>query len=274
MVNKEILIKIGKMNIEESGKILLKEIFELTSNSNLSVKQTVPSFLISGFEKQSAYEFAKVYGEILDKNKIFKQESHNRYLELKYSPDMTGTERKYFFQSIRNAALTSNKFFGVLLIDICEWNLNEIEGGKEFLELMEYLKENERNIRTIFVSQFEPVDEEEVFQVISRYIAVSKLRLRYPEVETIVTSAKKYLIENDLELSENAIEELENYIQKLQICKKYDCDDLRRILSKIVYEYKKDLNCKKNFLVEQEYFEKFLPEINVKKEKNRIGFYV
>lgn len=270
----KIIEKIDKMHIETTGKKILRDIFYLTSNSNLSVKQTVSSLLLCTSEKESGYEFARVYAEILNANKVFYQESHSTYMELEYYPEMTENDRRHFFQSIRNAALTCNRFWGVLVIDICDWDENEISSSKLFLQLLEYLRKNEKNIRTIFVSRLGITGGEKAIQTIGKYVSINQLNLGYPEIEEIVNYAKKYIQENDLELNEDGLEELENYIHKLQINKKYERDELVRTLSQIVYYWKKDENNLENTLIAGEYLEKLLPKVNSEKEKNRIGFHI
>ena len=62
-----------------------------------------------------------------------------------------------------------------------------------FLQLLEYLRKNEKNIRTIFVSRMGNTGGEKAIQTIGKYVSINQLNLGYPEIEEIVNYAKEYI---------------------------------------------------------------------------------
>lgn len=169
-MKKNYVQEIEEMHISENGKMLLKNILHIVSKHDVKLKQSIPSIHLIECPHTDAELFTRVYADILVENEVFPKRSRNRYIKMKYPQNISEAEKRVFFQTIINSAVTCNKYYGVILLDIMEWNSQDVMVEK-FCELLEYVEENKENIRVVIQSNANCY-QSNIIKLFQRYINI------------------------------------------------------------------------------------------------------
>lgn len=175
----------------------------IVKSNNPRIRETVPSLLVISDDSYGVSSYAKEYGKIIDET-VLQIKGKEIYIELVFPKD-NEKEENLFFSSPQRVACIRNRFYGSILISLCEFAGQDLLKSDSWKRLKEFIEQNKRN--TYFVlhvlSDFKAV--EQLASELKECLNIIEVRLDKPNVE----ASMRYTVD---ELSKMGILIDEEYI--------------------------------------------------------------
>lgn len=153
--------QIQNLRLPVSARTKMCALHQMAKSVGAGNGYLMPNLFVTGDGKEADL-LGKLYATIFDEYRLYSMRGDKNYLMLTYPVDGTVVLYERFFSSADIVATTTNKFYGVMTIDLSEWkNVYDISEDKDFARLLEYVELNKNNMTFIFSvnSTFQGKDE-------------------------------------------------------------------------------------------------------------------
>ena len=159
----DIAEKIIKLALPTNARRQLCVLHQIAKSVGKGNSYLMPHLMVvtshDGIEDET---IGKLYAHILDEYDLYPFKSEKNYLKLTYPVDGMDYIYDKFFASPTIVASTTNRYYGVFVIDLSEWKTSRnIHQNKHFIKLMDYVANNKKNITFVFAvdKDFQSMDE-------------------------------------------------------------------------------------------------------------------
>lgn len=202
---------VNGINIDSESLKKLEAIFCAIQMQNPLMQKNIPNLLLIAEDGAGVTTLAKGICKYMMQNHVFRTYGKQTYLELKLPvPGNDRTLLDKFFASARIVAVTQNRFYGVFLVDLSDWE------GKDLLvhnvniwdRLMNFVEVNRENIYFCFRINPDFKETQLLENELRKHLPLRNIILNSPEISHGEEFIYKKLMSDGLILSPDAKNEL------------------------------------------------------------------
>lgn len=168
MRNNIIQTEIENLKLPLNARTKMCTLHQMAKSVGKGNGELMPHLLVVGSGNEGE-TIGKLYAKMFEEYDLYPYRSEKNYLKLTYPVEGTDSLYDRFFVSPDIVASTTNRYYGIFVIDLDQWkSARGIMDNNTFVNLMDFVCENKRNISFVFTVGNEFYAKEELIYILKR----------------------------------------------------------------------------------------------------------